>query len=515
MRHAIDDRDVIINQGSGHYRTPWRLLGSLAGVILLLALVVILFGQIRSTFDPLERDRQREAIYAEQDRAERLTWADDLAGVAWRLLPVLLLAGGGVVGLVLVYQRWATVASIQAHYQVKAIEARYNVQVPQHYAPHFAGLGRAEPMPAPEVIDLPALPEPTLPGVTDLATLNYRPTKEAILLGLGPNSEQITVPLGKLWHVATAGPTGNGKSNIHRLLLAQLCALGAHVAIGDPKWTPYDQEQNEDWRPIERRLHLAPAVSADQIGALLDYATGELAKRLERRRKQEPIGRPLFVALDELPWIYDHVRAADEQIAELVRLGRGVGVFTLAAAQDFLVKSTGLGAARDNFRSAFYLGGDLKTGSVLLDTPQRELAQREHEIAFGTAMLRSSATTPPQIVRVPYVSNSALYALLGAGANAGANVGASAGAAPVIIDAERTEARTENDPTFAPTGPELGTAQHKAVDARSAQVRDLLRAKKGVNEILREIWQLDTTKKGAEYKAALAEYQDIVARLIG
>lgn len=56
---------------------------------------------------------------------------------------------------------------------------------------------------------------------------------------------------------------------------------------------------------------------------------------MERRRKQEKVGAPLFIALDELPWIYDHVRAADEQIAELVRLGRGVGVFTLAAAQDF------------------------------------------------------------------------------------------------------------------------------------------------------------------------------------
>lgn len=517
MRQAIDDRDIVINQSGGR-RFGFPSASLIALTVMVLGALAALWKLI-DTFDPQARAARDAAQWHQEQLDSQLEGINLFGAALLRLaLPVafsLAALGLVVVGLMLIYRRWATVASIQAHYQVKAIEARYRVPVPQTYSPHIVGgTSRAEMLPAPDIIDAPALPEPVLPGVTDLATLGYRPTKDAILLGLGPNSELITVPLGKLWHVATAGPTGNGKSNIHRLLLAQLCALGAQVAIGDPKWTPYDQEQNEDWRPIERRLHLAPAVSADQIGALLDYAASELAKRLERRRKQEPIGKPLFIALDELPWIYDHVTAADEQIAELVRLGRGVGVFTLAAAQDFLVKSTGLGAARDNFRSAFYLGGDLKTGSVLLDLPQRELGQREHEITFGTALLRSTATTPPQIVRVPYVSNQALYSLLGAGANVGASVGVDAGASSVIIDADRTDARTEDGPDFAPIGPELGTRHQDALDARSMQVRELLRAKTGVNEVLRAVWQVDTAKKGAEYKAALAEYQTIVAGLL-
>lgn len=61
--------------------------------------------------------------------APRLQWADDVAGAAWRLLPVLLVAG----------------ASIQAHYTVKALEARYSVPMPHHYAPQITGgTSRAE-----------------------------------------------------------------------------------------------------------------------------------------------------------------------------------------------------------------------------------------------------------------------------------------------------------------------------------------------------------------------------------
>lgn len=510
----IDDRDIIINQGGGR-RLGFPYIGAAALAITALTCLAGLWLLIQ-TFDPQAR-AAREAAQWQQEQLDSQLEGVNLFGAALvRLaLPVafsLAVLGLVIVGLLLLYRRWAAVASIQAHYQVKAIEARYNVPVPTHYAPHFAGVSRD--LPESVVIDAPALEAPALPGITDLATLNYRPTKDAILLGLGPN-RQITVPMGKLWHVATAGPTGNGKSNIHRLLLAQLCALGAHVAIGDPKWTPYDQEQNEDWRPIEQRLHLAPAVSADQIGALLDYAAGEMAKRLERRRKQEPIGKPLFICLDELPWIYDHVKAADGQIAELVRLGRGVGVFTLAAAQDFLVKSTGLGAARDNFRSAFYLGGDLKTGSVLLDITQSALGQREHEITFGTALLRSSVTTPPALVRVPYVSNQALYGLLGLGAQLSASSSADPSAnSGAIVEGEAT-VRTEVAPNIIPAVQPLSAELPKALDANAHRVRELLRQKAGVNEILREVWGIEKNERGAAYRQALVEYQEIVARLLG
>ena len=78
----------------------------------------------------------------------------------------------------------------------------------------------------PTILVAPAI-EPQLPGLTDMAGIGHVPTTESILLGLGLNGERITVPAKALCHVALVGATGGGKSNLMRLLLAQVLAVGA------------------------------------------------------------------------------------------------------------------------------------------------------------------------------------------------------------------------------------------------------------------------------------------------
>lgn len=315
-------------------------------------------------------------------------------------------------------------------------------------APHIVYHNEVDALPGDVAEVLPALP-----GPLDMASLAFRPRPDAVLLGVDAQGP-VVAAAPSLWHVATAGPTGNGKSNFHRLMMAQLLSLGAQMAVGDVKWTDYDAQQDEDWRPIRRRLVMPPAVSAGQIADLLSWSKEELDRRLAARAKGDRPGAPFFLVLDELPWIFEHVKNADRSIGELVRLGRGVGLFVMAAAQDFLVKTTGLSGARDNFRTCAYLGGDLKTGSVLLDMPQKRLAELELQLGSpGLAILRSAATTPARIVRIPYMSNAALYAMLGDPPPAG-----SIGAVPGAIAASLAEAAAETQPEtqrpfgFHPTG---------------------------------------------------------------
>ncbi len=293
------------------------------------------------------------------------------------------------------------------HATQQASASRQPVPHSVTYAPHAHSDYRAAGTVGPGATEPPALP--ALPGVTDFAAIGHTPTMQNILLGLGAGGERITVPVKDLWHIALAGPTGNGKSNIARLVVAQLQALGAQVCVGDPKWTEYDAEQDEDWRPIAARLARDPAYKAKDIASLLAWATGELERRLELRRNAQRLGPPVFLYLDELPWISSHVTNAEASIGELVRVGRGVGLFLLVGAQDMLAKSVSLTADRDNFRTGFYLGGDRKTGSVLLGLPQREVSEPQ---GIGVAWLRSAATQPPQLVRVPYASNQAVRGLL-------------------------------------------------------------------------------------------------------
>lgn len=367
-----------------------------------------------------------------------------------------------------------------------------------HYAPseHYAPrLDYRTPVPqqlaefaAPSLEDALAN-TPSLPGLTDLADIAHTPTMQSILLGLGPGGDKITVPMRSLWHIGLAGPTGAGKSNIARLIVPQLMTLQAKVVIADPKWTPFDAESGEDWQPIAQRLYLPPARKATEIADLLGWATDELEQRLELRTNGQKVGAPIFFYLDELTTITADVKGASDDLARLARIGRGVGFFLLMAAHNFLVKN-GTGDTRDQVRTCFYLGGDLKTGSVLLDMPQRDLGQREGELSPGVALLRSSATTAAQLVRVPYASNRAVVGLLGDGSE---NM--------LDTSTQPPEVRAEGD-----------TLPHSnALSPKALRVREMLKKQASQTDILAEIWGV---KGGRGFPQAQQELREIMAQLV-
>jgi hypothetical protein len=398
-----------------------RTLGWLIVLIIFLILANVMataeFGE--PSYDPARFAREQAALERELFWGPVWSAALNVAGLLLVLGGVVLILGAGGVAVyrfldermpdaagrlpVLRSQLAETGAAALGAFHAAQQASASRQPVPHVYSPHYSHRADAGGAPV-YAADVPALP-----GITDFAEIGHAPTMQSILLGLGAGGAKITVPVKDLWHIALAGPTGNGKSNIARLIVAQLQALGAQVCVGDPKWTEYDAEQDEDWRPIAARLARDPAYKAKDIAALLAWATAELERRLERRRAQQRLGPPVFLYLDELPWIASHVKDAEAHIGELVRVGRGVGLFLLVGAQDMLAKSVSLTAERDNFRTGFYLGGDRKTGSVLLGLPQREVSEPS---GVGVAWLRSAATQPPQLVRVPYASNRAVRSLL-------------------------------------------------------------------------------------------------------
>lgn len=497
-----------------------RFIIGLAAAAIIAVAAIILVAQIRDAVDPIRRlEAERQAYRAEMIDTS-LSELDIAVAGAWRVFPLLLVASASFVALAAAYKRFVPQTNIEHAFDVSRLRAIHQAgQTPQSltYSPHLSNRSEQSLLPEP-MLDAPTL---ALPAITDLATLNHVPTPQSVLLGLAENGERITVPVSALWHIATAGPTGNGKSNIHRLLLGQLLAMNAKVAIGDPKWTPYDREQDEDWRPIERRLHIKPAATADEIGGLLDWSNDELTRRLERRRNGEKIGGPLFICLDELPWIADNVKGGADQIGELARLGRGVGLFVMAAAQDFLVKTVSLSGARDQFRSTYYLGGDLKTGSVLLDIPQRDLSSYEQQLGVGLAMLRSAATKPPRVVRVPLVSNQALYQLLGetpdtpgaaVATNGGINEDRTFGfriptrpmpvSQELVIDQSRV---SHTEPL------DYSAAQSQIASAEEQRIVDLFLEGKDAGAIVTELYKM-TSKAGKPYMAKLAEVQEVIRK---
>ncbi len=251
----------------------------------------------------------------------------------------------------------------------------------------------------------------------------FTPSLDRLFLGVLPDGTPIFCAAKDLCHVALAGTTGGGKSSILRLLLAQLCYAGACVLLLNPHYTHCDIEADpaEDWTPFERYLlHDPLACRAYEVIEfyLKHVACDLLPRRLEQYAHSQPLGKPYFLAIEELPAIVANVKHAPEYLATILREGRKVGIYLITVAQDFLVKTIapggGGGAVRDCYRTAYYVGGDGTTAKVLLDVPMSLLP--EQELGQGTVLLRSSRVPLVKqacLVRVPYVDNPALYRLLG------------------------------------------------------------------------------------------------------
>lgn len=301
------------------------------------------------------------------------------------------------------------VAAIEEARRVPPAPTPASIVYSPHYAPHYAG-GATPPVapPAPEI----AVSAPASPPILDMASLVEQPTLARILLAVGEDGQPIYVAARALVHVALAGPTGGGKSNIIRLLLSQLLAAGATCLLADPHFAPVDPESGDDWRPIVSRLTRPPIVEVPAIAQTLRWlAEEELEARLARRRAGQRPGSPLFLALDELPVIVAGDRDAPAHLGRILREGRKVGIFAITAAQDFLVKTIGgSSGARDCFRTAYYTGGDPHTARALLDV--RAGAVDDGTLGQGIALLRSRATPQAARVHVPLASNAAVARLL-------------------------------------------------------------------------------------------------------
>lgn len=319
--------------------------------------------------------------------------------------PVSLGVGFGVNELVIRYRRYGWRESVFADKEIEMMRATKQIApLASSFTYHDSHQISAPALPAPEPVSA------ALPGALDLSALQCNPTIDHILLGVD-DVGQITVSVPDMCHVALLGSTGGGKSNLLRLILPQLQKIGASVILADPHFAPIDPENGDDWRPIADRLIHAPAVSGAAIDQELSFMLDELARRLEKRNRNEPVGVPLFFAFDELPVICDLVKDAPARLGKLLREGRKVSLLTIGASQSMLIKEIGGSSTlRDQYRTAFYVGGDRKSAAAMLDMPERDID--DGPLGKGVVLLRSKATAPARLVRVPLVSNASLYQLL-------------------------------------------------------------------------------------------------------
>jgi hypothetical protein len=298
------------------------------------------------------------------------------------------------------------------------------------------------------------------------------------------SGERLTVRAESLCHVALVGATGGGKSNALRLILPQLQAIGAQVFLADPHYAAIDPESGEDWRPITARLAQAPATGTHDIAGLLAYLTEELDRRRMLRQDGQRPGRPMILAYDELPLIIDTVADATSRIGRILREGRKHRMYVVGASQSMLVKVVGGdSSARDAYRTAIYVGGDLRSASALLDLPQREID--DGQLGAGIAYVRSARTSPAQLVRIPLADNAGISAMLAASSPASSP-------ASNLAVGSGLEA-----------GLEAGAPGIRTRSAEDARILALARSGSGISDIVSAIYGVRGGSRYAECSAAV------------
>jgi hypothetical protein len=366
------------------------------------------------------------------------------------------------------------------------------------YSPHYAPHTSSQAVPAASVAMETETDALELPGMVDLADIGHVPSVRSILLGLAPGGAPLTVSAKELMHTGLLGASGGGKSNTGRLILTQLLACGVDCVIADPHFALYDTETGEDWQPIASRLKMSPAVKAGDIGDMFGWMGDELSRRKERRTAGERVGSPLVAYVDELPSIVSDVPGAMDTLSRILREGRKYAIYLVTAAQDMLVRTlkTG-GEIRENLRTAIYSGGAIASAVPLVDMTKREIGQFEERLGRGVVLLRSQVTPQATLARVPLASNEAVVRLLSDDAPTMPNWTA---------DGQQRDGKAD--------GTDAAPQSAGQLSAEAARVRALFAGGMALNDIIREVKNVNPAKGGRAVQKAREEVEALLREVL-
>ncbi len=265
--------------------------------------------------------------------------------------------------------------------------------------------------------DMPPVQEAIIPARFDMRDIwqSFRPSMSQIFLGKSATGD-IIVPGNKLLHSVATGPTGGGKTNIVRMELMQLVAIGCQVTLMDIHYAPIKEDEDGlpiDWRPIVNRLDRPPIYDLGAIITWMNWvAFTELQARIDRGRNGQPIGKPIFFSIAELPSVLDEAGDKIAQpLAKILRQGRQYFVFFVGDSNDLLTSTLHMTTGpRECFRTGFYTGGDPTTAKALLDLPNGVKVNEEGLGQQGLVYVKTALHSYTQ-ARVGWASNEALYDL--------------------------------------------------------------------------------------------------------
>lgn len=277
---------------------------------------------------------------------------------------------------------------------------------------------------------LPAIAAPlTLPGPVSMIEVmkHWDLSPEHLFLAIGKGNRSLACSIDEFMHVAHDGPTGSGKTMQWKAEIVMLLCADVLTFLANPHFAPVTKK-GEDWRPIAQALERQelpgqlPGLlySFEHIRDFLRWLSQvEIDQRFEHQRAGRYDYAPLYGFIDEWAAQVSKYPECGEYMQDIIRRGRAVDVCVSTNSQGFLTADIGMsGASRENFQTAYHLGGSVASASALLDMRQQDvtklLAAEQISLGKGIALLRNNAVSDPaQLVRLPLADNDYVYYMLG------------------------------------------------------------------------------------------------------
>lgn len=403
MRPSIDDRDhVSMYTGSIGRGCAFGAARSATIAITALTCLAGLWLLIQ-TFDPQARAARDAALYQQHHGQHAQlegvkVFSAALLTLALPLGVAVCALGLVVVGLLLLYRRWAAPVAIAAHYHVKALEAQRQA-VPQSltFSPHYAYRNDAQGLEAAANVPL-ALPSAGAPTFAELLAQGKVGKGNPLALGTDiETGEQLTGSWLDLYSTAIGGLPGTGKTTSQRFLACQTALHGANFVVVDPHAGAGEDSLAETLAPLASVFLCEPA--SDNRGILQAV---RLVADIGRKRVQGDRNRkPLVLWIDETTALLARSSVAAplaELMEQIAQEYRKVGVYCAASGQIWTASRIGDNSAlRDSFASVW--AHRMKRSQARLLLPNGE-AERVERLQKGQALIwRTSGAT--NILQVP------------------------------------------------------------------------------------------------------------------
>lgn len=312
-----------------------------------------------------------------------------------------------------------------------------------------------------------------------------RPTPERMLFAYGETGP-IHGRLDQLLSVEIVGRQGQGKTTLLRLIYAQCLIVGVQIVVWDL------HEDIVDDLPGAQTYTSATAI--EQSAAALEH---ELDRRIGEHDKT---ATPVMALVDEINQLVNVVPIVAHVIGRLVNEGRKYKMFCIISAKGLPATLFGGSTVRDAFSSRFAFQTTTRQAAMI--GFDREVVPAVRDLVPGRALFEGPI--PAQVVSVPYTTADDVKAILATSSPIEAAFFSTSTTSPEVSSHFQTD-----QPEVTP---EVTVEVTPEVTERHRQVRDLLRARTPISQIVRQVWNVGPG--GRAYTQATAELTQIMSELI-